>query len=152
MSSRFLILNWQLNSDLELRSYIAETINKILTCNMTVKECPTTKWKKMNSKIMIHTNFFAGQRDGQFVNILHWHKVCDPEISLFHFIMVCMDLINITKCISICIYYIYAQQNTYSILRMHTHIPVKFWLASYWVTKDTPHPPEKMCKWKMRIE
>jgi hypothetical protein len=45
-------------------------------------------------RTIFHTNFFTSQRESQFVNILHWHKVCYPEISLFYFVMVCMHLKN----------------------------------------------------------
>ena len=38
------------------------------------------------------TNFFTCKSKCQFVNILHWYKVCHPQISLFYFILISLDL------------------------------------------------------------
>ena len=38
------------------------------------------------------TNFFTCKSKSQFVNILHWYKVCHPQISLFYFILISLDL------------------------------------------------------------
>ena len=39
-----------------------------------------------------HTYFFTSKSKCQFVDILHWYKVSHPEIPLFNFLLICLDL------------------------------------------------------------
>ena len=57
---------------------------------LSFSACTDTLYKK---KVIFQiTNFFAGQREGQFVDILHWYKVCHPKIPLFNFFWICLNL------------------------------------------------------------
>lgn len=38
------------------------------------------------------TYFFTSESKCKFVDILHWYKVCHPEIPLFNFLLICLDL------------------------------------------------------------
>ena len=38
------------------------------------------------------TYFFTSESKCQFVDILHWYEVCHPEIPLFNFLLICLDL------------------------------------------------------------
>ena len=38
------------------------------------------------------TYFFTCESKCQFVDILHWYKVRHPEIPLFNFLLICLDL------------------------------------------------------------
>ena len=38
------------------------------------------------------TYFFTSESKCQFVDILHWYEVCHPEIPLFNFLLIRLDL------------------------------------------------------------
>ena len=53
----------------------------------------------------VFTNILACHCNGKFVNVRHWNKVCDPEVSLFHFVWFGLNLKNREKDMSECIYF-----------------------------------------------
>ena len=70
-------------------------VSIIIYCVM-IQHCQTEThvyWLCCADLILTYlTNFFTCKSKCQFVNILHWYKVCHPQISLFYFILISLDL------------------------------------------------------------
>ena len=64
-----------------------EGLNKLFTYIKTL----TSKMIMYHMYIYL-TYFFTSESKCQFVDILHWYKVCHPKIPLFNFLLICLDL------------------------------------------------------------